>query len=394
MKKLLGIALALVLMAVVPSPAMAATTVYDDDQAGWEAAVGSWETEDFEDSVVGPGISVTSTNGIVYSQATNKLWYDSLTYDEEPTAWTTFTFDDPIYAFGGTWDLGSQYGDPDVGGPGSNIEVLMDGSWVSVGVIDREYIDVFWGFVSTTPFTQVRLQGYNDEGWTERYTLDDMVYSFSPQVEVDKVWTMTNVCFEVDNDRDGLLSEDWEDDEDNDGDGLIDEDPDECCASTTGTVIDELEALVKNGKIHTVTPGQFYAMSTVTIGVPVDELVIEENWGHACGGCQDMFELNPKKGGGQVIVVYWNGADWEQIYDAMDPEVDVDAENGLATVTLTDVDAGTYLVLVKFSAKKLKGEDFEGQSCTNWNSATATIGAYEESDSASATLTVVERVPE
>ena len=388
MKKLLGIGLALVLMLALAAPALATTiTVYDNDQAGWEAFVGSWATEDFEDGVVGPGISVTSTNGVVYSQATNKLWYDSLTYDGGPTAWTTWTFDNPIYAFGGTWDLGSLGGDPECGGPGSNIEVLMDGSWQSAGVIDNSYIDVFWGFVSDTPFTQVRLQAYNDEGWTERYTLDDMVYSFSPQVEVEKIWTMTDVCFEKDNDRDGLLSEDWEDGLDNDGDGLIDEDPDECELTHTGTVITELEALLKGDRIHTVTPGQFYAMSTVTISEDVDQLVIFEDFG-ACGG---VGELNPKKGGGQVIVVYWNGADWEQIYDAMDTEVVVDAEFGTATVTLTNVEAGTYLVLVKFSPKPLKGETFDDQSCTNVNSATATIGTYHESDSANATLTVVER---
>jgi len=389
MKKLIGIGLALVLMLALAAPALATTTtVYDNNQAGWETAVGSWATEDFEDGV-GPGISVVSTNGYVYTQgSSNKLWYDSLTYEEVPTAWTTWTFDNPIVAFGGTWDLGSSGGDPECGGPGSNIEVLMDGSWQSVGVIDNSYIDVFWGFVSDTPFTQVRLQAYNDEGWTERYTLDDMVYSFSPQVEVEKVWTMTDVCFEVNNDGDELLSEDWEDGLDNDGDGLIDEDPDECEATHTGTVIDELEALLKGGKIHTVTPGQFYAMSTVTISEDVDQLVIFEDF----SDCAGVGELNPKKGGGKVIVVYWNGADWEQIYDAEDPEVVVAAGN--ATVTLTDVSAGTYLVLVKFSPKPLKGETFAGQSCINENSATATIGSYEESHSATATLTVVERVPE
>jgi hypothetical protein len=221
-----------------------------------------------------------------------------------------------------------------------------------------------------------------------------------PTVEVDKVWTMTDVCFEVDNDRDGQLSEDWIDFDDygnpvdNDGDGLYNEDPDECCGSHTGTVIDELEALVKNGKIHTITPGQLYAMSTVSINVPVDELVIVEDFAGCGPHCVDILELNPKKGGGQVIVVYWNGADWEQIYDANDPEVVFNAAGDRATVTLTDVDAGTYLVLVKFSTKKLKGEDFANQSCTNLNSATATVGGYEESDYALATLTVVERVPE
>jgi len=194
LKKIIAIVLALVLSLALAAPAMAATTtVYDGDQLGWEAAVGSWATEDFEDDAVGPGISVISTNGVVYSQAANKLWYDSLTYDVVPTAWTTWAFDNPIVAFGGTWDLGSVGGDPECGGPGSNIQIrMMDGSWQDVGVIDNSYIDVFWGFVSDTPFDQVRLQAYNDEGWTERYTLDDMVYT-ELEVDIDiKPWSDPN----------------------------------------------------------------------------------------------------------------------------------------------------------------------------------------------------------
>lgn len=360
MKKLIAIVLAVTMLSSISGVALAnpppPPMVYPDDQAGWEAAVGSWVTEDFEDKAVGPGVSVVSTNGQIYEQASlNDLWWDSLTYDGGPTAWTTWTFANPIYSFGGTWDLGSDRTDPIVGGPGSNIEVLMNGSWVNVGVIDNDYIDQFWGFTYTEPFTQVRLQAYNDEGWTERYTLDDMVYSIAPEVE--KVWTMTDVCF----------------------------DPDECDVTHTGTEIDELEALLKNGKIHTVTPGQVYAMSTVTLHMPVASLVIVEDFSN----CTEMLQLNPKKGGGKVIVVYWNGVDWEQILDAMDPEVVVVEVAGTATVTLTDVPAGTYLVLVKFKPT-LKGEPFTGQQCENINS--ATIGSFIVSDSA--TLTVVERVPE
>lgn len=194
MKKLLGIGLVLVLMVAVPSPAMAATTtVYDGDQAGWEAAVGSWATEDFEDGV-GPGMTVVSTHGYVYTQGSgNKLWYDDLTYSGGPTASTIWTFANPIVAFGGTWDLGSDRTDPIIGGPGSNVEVLMmDGTWVTVGVINRSYIDVFWGFVSDTPFTQIRLEGYNNQGVRERCTLDNMVYT-EIDVEIDiKPWSDPN----------------------------------------------------------------------------------------------------------------------------------------------------------------------------------------------------------
>jgi len=381
LKKIIAIGLALVLSLALAVPALAAATVYTDKSA-WEAAVGTWATEDFFDATLNPGVSVVSSVGMV----TGGLWWDRVDdgdYGAGVTN-TTWTFADPIYAWGGTFDAVNP------GGPGSSINVTyIDGTSVVVGTIPNSINGTFWGFVSNEPFTQVHLEDAALIAEArETYEMDDMVYSFSPQVEVDKVWTMTDVCFEKDNDRDGQLSEDPVDGIDNDGDGLIDEDPDECEATHTGTVIDELEAKLKGNKIRTVTPGQFYAMSTVTIGLPVDELVIEEDF----SDCEGVGELNPKKGGGKVIVVYWNGADWEQIYDAMDPEVVVNAGN--STVTLTDVSAGTYLVLVKFSPKPLKGETLEGQSCTNVNSATATIGTYQESVSANATLTVVERVPE
>ena len=71
------VALVMTAMFALPTVASAATMVYDNDQAGWEAAVGDWLTEDFEDGVVGPGISVVSDYGIVYTQGSgNKLWYD------------------------------------------------------------------------------------------------------------------------------------------------------------------------------------------------------------------------------------------------------------------------------------------------------------------------------
>jgi len=387
LKRIISIGLALVLSLALAAPALAAATVYTDKSA-WETAVGTWTTEDFSDATLNPEISVVSDVGYV----TGGLWWDRVDdgdWTGGPVLTTNWTFADPIYAWGGTFDAFNP------GGPGSSINVTyMDGTSVVVVTIPNTINATFWGFVSDEPFTQVHLEDAALIAYAcETHEMDDMVYSFSPQVEVDKVWTMTNVCFEVDNDRDGQLSEDWLDGLDNDGDGLIDEDPDECDVTQTGTVIEELEAELKGGNIHTVTPGQFYAMSNVTISEDVDELVILEDF-IDCTVCEEMCELNPKKGGGKVIVVYWNGADWEQIYDAMDPEVVVDAASGTATVTLTDVEAGTYLVLVKFSPKPLKGETFTEQSSTNENSATATIGTYQESDSATATLTVAQRVPE
>jgi len=169
-------------VAVSASPTV---TIYDNDWTGWNNAVGGvYLTEDFNDTTLNPGLSVVSDLGHIL--VTQGLWWDQLNYDlvnNVPTTFTTWTFAVPIYAFGGTWDAGSsrvhwdQGHSHSIGGPGSNIEVLINGNWVSVGVIDNQYIDVFWGFVSDVPFTQVRLQAYNAEGWTERHTLENMVYS-------------------------------------------------------------------------------------------------------------------------------------------------------------------------------------------------------------------------
>ena len=375
MRKLLGIGLALALVIALAVPALAVTTtVYDNDQAGWEAAVGSWATENFDDGAVGPGISVVSTNGYIYTQGSgNKLWYDSLTYSGGPTAWTTWTFDVPIVAFGGTWDLGSSGGDPNCGGPGSNIEVLMDGSWINVGVIDRSYINVFWGFVSDTPFTAVRLQAYNGEGWTERYTLDDMVYSFTELTEVEKHWSETDVCF---------------------ADGLYDEDPGEMYS--TGTPLTQLEAKLKKDKVLNVTPGQFYAVSTVEVLYDLDSLVIYEKYADVIE--KGIGVLNPMKGGGKVVVVKMmedalGNLIPVQILDAMDPEVVVTDE--AATITLQGVKAGDiYKVYVKFSPA-LKGADWEGEiEAINYNCATAYLWDFEQMLCDEATIVVVEKVPE
>ena len=179
--KLLLTVMAIVLLAVAtPLPAQAAPTVtiYDQDESGWKAAVVNWETETFDDSSLNPGLGVTATwlnAGVIDGQ-----WYDRLivqgAYDNETGQWgpttTTWTFAEPIRAFGGVWNPGGP------GGPGAAIKVSIAGSWISVGVIPNNYVGAFWGFVSDVSFTQVLLEPHSSStGWCETYTLDDMVYS-------------------------------------------------------------------------------------------------------------------------------------------------------------------------------------------------------------------------
>jgi hypothetical protein len=183
MKKLIAIVLAVTMLASISGVAMAnpTTTVYADDQAGWEAAAGMWETEDFTDAILNPGVSVTS--GMGYVDVVNGLWWDRLTCPDYGLTTTTWTFADPIYAFGGTWNPGVP------GDPGAAIAVSMDGaSWVYVGEIPETYINQFWGFVSDVPFTQVLLgPGSECNGaWCETYEMDNMVYSVQEVLSFDK----------------------------------------------------------------------------------------------------------------------------------------------------------------------------------------------------------------
>jgi len=169
MKRLLAVLLGSALLTFgLPAGVLAVPTitVYPMDQTGWQSAVAAWETEDFSDATLNTGVSVVSDNGTVLGG----VWDDQLI---PGTAETTWTFDNPIVAFGGKWDLAGP------GGPGTGIAVEIDGSWVAVGEIPKEYAGEFWGFVSDEEFTQVLLKAGTDPGggWAESYELDDMVYA-------------------------------------------------------------------------------------------------------------------------------------------------------------------------------------------------------------------------
>ncbi len=179
MKRLITICL--VVLFVVGN-ANAVITVYTDRSA-WESAVGAYQEEFFADTTLNTGVSVTSGNGYIIpdggslpgvsSVLTPGLWYDDLS---ETT--TTFSFASPTIGFGGYWDL------EDPSGPGTAIEVKLDGTLVA-SEIPNTINGTFWGVVSTTPFTQVLLSegsefSQNQPLAHERYTMDQMVYTVVP----------------------------------------------------------------------------------------------------------------------------------------------------------------------------------------------------------------------
>jgi len=149
----------------------AGTTVYANNRLGWESDVGSYDEEFFTDATLNPGVSVV-TEYPGYVDISKGVWWDRLVVPSYGETTTTWQFATPIIGFGGNWNPGEP------GGPGASIAVEIDGSWTTVGEIPCSYTGQFWGFVSTTPFSAVRLHSGSTPGaWCETYELDNMVYS-------------------------------------------------------------------------------------------------------------------------------------------------------------------------------------------------------------------------
>jgi len=171
-----------VLVIQTADSASVSITVYDQNRPGWESAVGVYEEEFFTDATLNPGVSVVSDVG--YVNTTKGVWWDRLVCPAYGLTTTRWEFATPIIGFGGNWNPGVP------GGPGANIAVAINGSWVSVGEIPKTYTGQFWGFVSIEPFSKVRLiPGSNcyppGGAWCETYELDNMVYS---QVPVGRIF--------------------------------------------------------------------------------------------------------------------------------------------------------------------------------------------------------------
>jgi hypothetical protein len=175
----IGIMGMMVLMtfALIGGNVSAATVEYPNNRPGWEAAVLSYDEEFFTDVVLNPGVTVTTTYP-GYVDIVKGVWWDRLVVPASGETTTTWHFATPIIGFGGYWDTAGP------GGPGASIEVEYDGSWTTVGEIPATYTGQFWGFVSDTPFSNVRLSSGSTPGaWCETYELDNMVYATTWNVD-------------------------------------------------------------------------------------------------------------------------------------------------------------------------------------------------------------------
>jgi len=148
----------------------AATIIYTDKTA-WENALGGqFLTEDFNDAQLNTGVSFISTESGHINPAQNN-YQDVLASTSQNEPMTTWNFTPEITGYGGNWTLGGP------GGSGNSLLVFIDN--LQVGSISNSYGGEFWGFISDSPFTSVKLMGGGGTN-QQNYRLDDMVYSPVP----------------------------------------------------------------------------------------------------------------------------------------------------------------------------------------------------------------------
>lgn len=151
------------------SSVSAATTIYTDRAAFDLATGGSLSFDDLSDASFN-GFSVQSDAGFI--QGGQRL-------RDRPTpgvngASTTFTFNSPITAFGGDYDLSP-------GGAGTGLRFVLDGNEIIPQEISGTYSG-FWGFVSDTFFTSVEVRAGSGSGIAETHTFDNFSFGVAATV--------------------------------------------------------------------------------------------------------------------------------------------------------------------------------------------------------------------
>lgn len=147
-------------------------TVYTD-KTEWQNALGrQFRTESFADDQLDAGVSFDSTES-GHINPSQECYQDVLASESQNEPATTWSFVPRIAGYGGNWTLGGP------GGSGNSLLVYIDDLSLYVGAIPNSYGGGFWGFVSDTPFTSVRLVGGGGLH-QQNYRLDDMVYGPVP----------------------------------------------------------------------------------------------------------------------------------------------------------------------------------------------------------------------
>ncbi|MDX2458330.1 MAG: VPLPA-CTERM sorting domain-containing protein, partial [Gammaproteobacteria bacterium] len=128
--------------------------------------------EDFADDQLNTGVSFISSESGHINPA-QETYQDVLTSLSQNEPMTTWSFVPQIIAYGGNWTLGGP------GGTGNSLLVYIADSSLFVDSIPNSYGGEFFGFISDTPFTSVKLIGGGGSN-QQNYSLDDMVYSAVP----------------------------------------------------------------------------------------------------------------------------------------------------------------------------------------------------------------------
>jgi len=171
MRKFAVLGLTLIVLLSLTAKASALTITVYTNKAVWEAALsGQFLTENFDDAYLNVGVSFISSESAHLNPSLG-YYQDVLASGSANTPSTTWSFTPSIIAYGGNWTLGGP------GGSGNSLLVYINDSYKVGGI--SNYYGEFWGFISDTPFTSVKLIGASG-GQQQHYNLDDMVYSQVP----------------------------------------------------------------------------------------------------------------------------------------------------------------------------------------------------------------------
>jgi hypothetical protein len=114
--------------------------------------------ENFEDTVLVPGFSITEIGGD--GTIENGVYKNIV--DNNPLRYQIFNYDS-LYGFGGWFDLYNP------GGPGTSIDMYINDNNTFVMNIPNTAAGQFYGFFSTDPFTGVRFEAGPESGVQETY---------------------------------------------------------------------------------------------------------------------------------------------------------------------------------------------------------------------------------
>ena len=146
-------------LAMAAMPAQATTTIYTN-QAAFNAALAGTTTEDFNDNVLVPGLSITSGAGSIIGGH----------FHDRPTRagpTTLYSFAHAINGFGAIFDLSP-------GGFGQGLKFSLDG--VPLGTEIYTNVNTFFGFISSTPFSAVLAEAGGNPGVAETHDLDNLQF--------------------------------------------------------------------------------------------------------------------------------------------------------------------------------------------------------------------------